>query len=76
MGPEQADLLLSEGADPGRVIIGHICGSTDMEYLLKVLEKGVYIAFDRFGIQGCWGGVMDSRRIAALIGLLGPRLRR
>lgn len=71
LGPEQADLLLAEGADPKRVIIGHICGSTDMEYFLKVLEKGVYIAFDRFGIQGCWGGVMDSRRVAILLGLLG-----
>jgi phosphotriesterase-related protein len=38
---------------------------------LKVLEKGVYISFDRFGMQGCWGAVMDSTRIAVLVELLG-----
>ncbi len=70
-GIEQADLLLSEGAEPERIMIGHICGSTSMEYLLSILEKGVYIGFDRFGIEGMAGAPKDSRREACLIGLLG-----
>ena len=70
-GPEQADLLISEGADPEHIMIGHIGGSTDIEYLMNVLEKGVYIAFDRFGIQGLVGTPLDTRREACLIGLIG-----
>jgi len=71
MGPEQADLLISEGADPQRIMIGHIGGNTDIDYLLQVLEKGVYIGFDRFGIEGLAGAPTDERRTACLIGLLG-----
>ena len=70
-GPEQAALLLAEGADPGRVMIGHMCGNTDMEYLLKTLEQGVFIGFDRFGIEGFVGAPLDSRRTACLIGMIG-----
>ena len=68
MGPEQADLLISEGADPKRVAIGHMCGNSDLNYHLSVLEKGVNIAFDRLGI-----GVLfpDKLRKACLIALLG-----
>ncbi len=68
MGPEQAELLLSEGADPRRVAIGHMCGNSDLNYHLSVLEKGVNIAFDRLGI-----GVLfpDKLRKACLIALLG-----
>ena len=71
LGPEQADLLISEGAAPERIMIGHIDGSTDMDYMLKTLEKGVYIALDRFGVEGVGGMPPDSRRIAGLIGLIG-----
>ena len=70
-GPKQADVLISEGADPKRIMIGHIEGNTDIEYLLSVLEKGVYIGFDRFGIQGLVGAPFDTRREACLIGLIG-----
>jgi len=70
-GPEQAALLISEGADPKRIMIGHMCGSTDMDYLLRTLELGVFIGFDRFGIEGVVGTPMDKRRIACLIGLIG-----
>jgi len=70
-GPEQAALLLSQGADPAHVMIGHMGGNTDIEYHLSVLEQGVYIAFDRFGLQGIKGvPVNDNRRIASVVGLL------
>jgi len=71
MGPEQADLLIAEGVNPKKIMIGHIGGSTDIDYLMRVLEKGVYIAFDRFGIEGLAGAPKDQRRLACLIGLLG-----
>ncbi len=52
MGPEQAELLLASGADPKKVVIGHMCGNTDLSYHEKVLRQGVYINMDRFGLQG------------------------
>lgn len=68
MGPEQADLLMSEGVDPRKIVIGHMCGNPSMVYQLDVLSRGVYIAFDRFGIEML---MSDQVRTAALIGLLG-----
>jgi phosphotriesterase-related protein len=68
MGAEQADLFISEGADPKRIVIGHMCGNADLRYHLSVLEKGVNIAFDRLGIDILFP---DKLRKACLIGLIG-----
>jgi phosphotriesterase-related protein len=38
---------------------------------MRVLETGVYIGFDRLGIEGLVGTPPDSRREACLIGLIG-----
>jgi len=48
-GVEQAELFLSEGANPEQVMIGHVSNSKDIEYHKAILAKGVYIAFDRIG---------------------------
>ncbi len=50
-GIEQADFLKKEGADCTQVMIGHISNSKDIEYHKAVLERGVYIAFDRIGLD-------------------------
>jgi phosphotriesterase-related protein len=71
MAPEQAEFLLSEGANPDRVMIGHMDGNTDQAYHIATLGYGVNIAFDRYGIQGLVGMPMDEMRTACLIGLLG-----
>ncbi len=39
MGPEQADLLISSGADPKRINIGHMGGNTDIQYHLNTWQK-------------------------------------
>lgn len=70
MAPEQADLLLAEGADPNRVMIGHMDGNTDAEYHKATLSRGTYISLDRFGIQGIVGMPMDEDRYKVLIQLL------
>ena len=69
MGPEQAELLIANGADPKRVNIGHMGGSTDIQYHLNTLAKGVYISFDRFGLQGVAGCPMDATREAVIAAL-------
>ncbi len=71
MGPEQAEFLIDAGADPNRVVIGHMDGNTDVSYHIATLDHGVNIAFDRFGIQGIVGAPMDEMRTTCLIGLLG-----
>ena len=68
MGPEQAALLISEGANPRRIMIGHIGGNANLQYHISVLEQGVYIAFDRLGIDFFFP---DTLRKACIIGLLG-----
>ena len=50
-GVEQAELFLSEGADPKKIMIGHVSNNKDIEYHKAILAKGVYIAFDRIGLD-------------------------
>jgi len=67
MGTAQLDILASEGVDCGRVIIGHSCGTANLEYHLSLLDRGVFLGFDRFGLEAVFP---DRLRIAALAGLL------
>jgi len=50
-GVEQAELFLNEGADPKKIMIGHVSNNKDIEYHKAILAKGVYIAFDRIGLD-------------------------
>lgn len=68
MGVEQADLFISEGVSPNRIVIGHIGGSGDIKYHLTLIGKGVYIAFDRLGLP-MFGS--DEMQKACIIGLIG-----
>ncbi|MEH7097017.1 phosphotriesterase family protein [Neobacillus vireti] len=70
MGPEQARMLIDLGADPNKIIIGHMCGNTNPAYHKEVLDQGVRIGFDRFGIQVLVGAPLDQERVATLISLL------
>ena len=46
----QIQIFEEEGVDLRKVLIGH-CGDTDnLDYLERVLDKGVYIGMDRYGI--------------------------
>lgn len=46
---EQLDLLISEGVDPARVVIGHMDLNSDPDYILSVLDRGANIGFDTVG---------------------------
>jgi phosphotriesterase-related protein len=70
MGPQQAKMLIELGADPSKIIIGHMCGNTNPEYHKEVMDQGVRIGFDRFGIQGMVGAPFDQERVATLMDLL------
>lgn len=46
---ETVDILLNEGVDPDKVIIGHQDLVDDHEYHMNLLKRGVNIAFDTCG---------------------------
>lgn len=69
MGPEQADIFLAEGAEPKQIMIGHNDMNGDVKYHTAILDKGVYIAFDRFGIE-LPQQMSDRWRLASVTGLI------
>jgi phosphotriesterase-related protein len=70
MGPQQAEFLVSMGANPKRIQIGHMSDNLDLEYQQDTLKHGVFVAWDRMGLQGLVGCPMDEQRYAAMIELI------
>ncbi|MCU1554389.1 MAG: aryldialkylphosphatase [Arthrobacter sp.] len=58
MALEQIGMLKEEGADLGRVVIGHMDIQPEFDYLLRVLDTGVNIAFDTIGKE-FWDFVLE-----------------
>lgn len=48
VGDQQVRILEEEGVDLDRVYIGHSNDDTDMDYLVGLLEKGVWLGLDRY----------------------------
>ncbi len=44
-------LFREEGVDLARVVVGHSGDSTDLDYLIALMEAGSFIGMDRFGID-------------------------
>jgi phosphotriesterase-related protein len=65
-GVDQADFLLKQGADPKKVMIGHVSNSKEIEYHKAILAKGVYIAFDRIGLDIITPMAVNVKNIADL----------
>jgi len=71
MGPEQVDILVSEGANPKQIAVGHAGGSADLKYHSRILDKGVNLAFDRLGLDAeLWKAGPDKFRKASIAGLI------
>jgi phosphotriesterase-related protein len=50
-GPRQVEIFQEEGVDLARVQIAH-CGDTDdLAYIEALIEKGVYVGLDRYGLE-------------------------
>jgi phosphotriesterase-related protein len=50
-GPRQVEIFAEEGVDLARVQIAH-CGDTDdVDYIERLLAKGVYVGLDRYGLE-------------------------
>jgi phosphotriesterase-related protein len=50
-GPRQVEIFAEEGVDLERVQIAH-CGDTDdVDYIERLIEQGVYVGLDRYGLE-------------------------
>jgi phosphotriesterase-related protein len=69
VGEQQVAIFEDEGFDLNRVYIGHSNDSTDLEYLLGLLRRGVWLGMDRHGTAMPIGpdGEGRAQTLAALI---------
>ncbi|MGI8580003.1 MAG: phosphotriesterase family protein [Solirubrobacteraceae bacterium] len=50
-GPRQVEIFLEEGVTPEKIQIAH-CGDTDdIGYIEGLLDQGVYVGLDRYGLE-------------------------
>ena len=50
-GPQQVEIFEDEGVDLSRVQIAHTGDTDDLDYIERLLDKGVYIGMDRYGLE-------------------------
>ncbi|MEA2405553.1 MAG: phosphotriesterase-related protein [Thermoleophilaceae bacterium] len=50
-GPRQVEIFLEEGVAPEKVQIAHTGDTDDLDYIDGLLDKGVYIGLDRYGLD-------------------------
>jgi phosphotriesterase-related protein len=49
--PRQIEIFLEEGVDPAKVQIAHTGDSDDLGHIERILETGVWIGLDRYGLE-------------------------
>ncbi|HEY7832151.1 MAG TPA: hypothetical protein VIG30_01185, partial [Ktedonobacterales bacterium] len=65
-GLAQQDLLAEEGVDLAHVLIGHSGDSDDLDYLMRIADRGSFLGMDRFGLDDI---LPAARRTAAIVEL-------
>ena len=50
-GPRQIEIFEEEGVDLGRVQMAHTGDTDNLDYIERVLDKGVFIGMDRYGLE-------------------------
>src|SRR3954466_1550972 len=50
-GPRQVEIFLEEGVAPEKIQIAHTGDTDDLDYIRGLLDKGVYIGLDRYGLD-------------------------
>ena len=66
---KQLDILEAAGADVRHLAIGHVCCLDDpkAEIAQQLAKRGVFVGFDRVGINGI---IPDEKRVAMILALL------
>ena len=70
MGPQQAEFLIGAGANPKQIQIGHMSDNIDIKYQEDTFKHGVYVSWDRMGLQGLVGCPMDAQRYPVMVELI------
>jgi phosphotriesterase-related protein len=50
-GPRQVEIFREEGVDPAKIQIAHTGDSDDVDYIEGLLDTGVWIGLDRYGLN-------------------------
>jgi phosphotriesterase-related protein len=50
-GPRQLEIFREEGVDMTKVHVAHCGDSDDLDYIEGLLEQGVYVGLDRYGLE-------------------------
>jgi phosphotriesterase-related protein len=50
-GPRQIEILLEEGVAPHKIQVAHTGDTDDLDYIEGLLDQGVYIGMDRYGLD-------------------------
>ena len=50
-GPRQIEIFREEGVDPAKIQIAHTGDSDDVDYIEGLLDTGVWIGLDRYGLD-------------------------
>jgi phosphotriesterase-related protein len=66
-GPRQVELFLEEGVEPEKIQIAHTGDTDDLDYIERLLDTGVWIGMDRYGLDVF---LPTERRNASVLALL------
>ncbi|PWU17266.1 MAG: phosphotriesterase [Candidatus Rokuibacteriota bacterium] len=50
-GPRQVEIFREEGVDPALIQIAHTGDTDDLDYIERLLDAGVFIGMDRYGLE-------------------------
>ncbi len=50
-GPRQVEIFREEGVDPSKIQIAHTGDTDDLDYIQGLLDAGVWIGLDRYGLD-------------------------
>ncbi len=70
MGPEQAEFLIAAGANPKSIQVGHMSDNLDVAYQVRTLDQGVYVAWDRMGLEVLANCPRDVDRYPVILELI------
>ncbi len=70
MARSQVELMLDMKMPPEKVIIGHMTSCRDLDEIRFVMDMGLTVAFDQFGILSIPGIPNDEEKAANLLSLL------
>jgi phosphotriesterase-related protein len=66
-GPRQVEIFLEEGVAPEKIQIAHTGDTDDLDYIEGLLDRGVYVGMDRYGLDFF---LATDRRNATVLELL------